>query len=147
MLNSIVLMGRLVADPDLRTTTSNISVASFTLAVERNFADKATGKREADFIDIVAWRSTAEFVNRYFRKGQLVCVQGSLQSRKWQDKDGNNRVNWEVQADNVFFAESKKDSGSSDSGYSAPARREEPSTFSSGNESDYTPIPDDDLPF
>lgn len=147
MLNSIVLMGRLVADPDLRTTTSNISVVSFTLAVERNFADRTTGKREADFIDIVAWRSTAEFVNRYFKKGQLVCVQGSLQSRKWQDKDGNNRVSWEVQADNVYFAEAKRDSLNNDSNYSAPAHHEEPSTFSSGSDSDYTPIPDDDLPF
>ncbi|MBQ4313715.1 MAG: single-stranded DNA-binding protein, partial [Clostridia bacterium] len=99
MLNSIVLMGRLTADPELRTTSSNISVTSFTIAVERNFADRASGERQTDFIDIVAWRSTAEFVSRYFRKGQLVAVQGSLQSRKWQDRDGNNRTSWEVQAD------------------------------------------------
>lgn len=138
MLNTIVLMGRLTSDPDLRTTTSNISVASFTLAVERNFADKSTGNRETDFIDIVAWRSTAEFVNRYFRKGQLVCVQGSLQSRKWQDKDGNNRVSWEVQAENVYFAESKPATHNA-----APTEQTEQATTG-----DYLQIPnDDDLPF
>ncbi|MBQ9993315.1 MAG: single-stranded DNA-binding protein [Clostridia bacterium] len=155
MLNSIVLMGRLTADPELRTTSSNISVTSFTIAVERNFADRASGERQTDFIDIVAWRSTAEFVSRYFRKGQLVAVQGSLQSRKWQDRDGNNRTSWEVQADQVFFAEPKRDSYSGggnsanrfDSYTPPPARQEEPSAYSSGSDSDFTPLPDDDLPF
>ena len=160
MLNSIVLMGRLVADPELRTTSSNISVVSFCIAVERNFADKSTGQRATDFIDIVAWRQTAEFVSRYFRKGQLVAVQGSLQSRKWQDKDGNNRTSWEVQADQVFFAEPKRDSYASEQpanrfdSYTPPPATNaptpvpaEPSTYSSGSDSDFTPLPDTDLPF
>ena len=149
MLNTIVLMGRLVADPELRTTSSGVSVTSFRLAVDRNFARQGEEK-QTDFFDIVAWRSTAEFVSRYMSKGQLVAVQGSMQSRKWQDKDGNNRISWEVQADNVYFAESKRDSGSSGARYDsyAPAPKEEPSTYSSGSESDFTPLPpDNDLPF
>lgn len=152
MLNSIVLMGRLVADPELRTTTSNIAVASFRLAVDRSY-QKQGEEKQTDFIDIVAWRSTAEFVSRYFTKGQLVAVQGSLQSRKWQDKEGNNRISWEVQADQVHFAESKKDS-SSGSGqtsrydsYTPPPAKAEPSAYSNGSEGDFTPVPDDDLPF
>ena len=148
MLNTIVLMGRLVADPELRTTSSGVSVTSFRLAVDRNFARQGEEK-QTDFFDIVAWRNTAEFVSRYMSKGQLVAVQGSMQSRKWQDKDGNNRISWEVQADNVYFAESKRDSagGARYDSY-APAAKEEPSTYSSGSESDFTPLPpDNDLPF
>lgn len=114
MLNCIILMGRLTAAPELRTTQSGVSVCSFCIAVERVFADMQSGQK-ADFIDIVAWRSTAEFVSRYFSKGQLIAVKGSLQSRKWQDKDGNNRISWEVQADSVFFAEGKRDSNGSES--------------------------------
>lgn len=167
MLNCIILMGRLVADPELRTTTSGISVCSFRIAVDRDYADKATGQRQADFIDIVAWRAQAEFVSRYFRKGQLIAVKGSLQSRKWQDRDGNNRVSWEVQADSVFFAEGKKDGGgyrqdddpNRFDSYTPPPERmsnpaasempvsEAPSTFSTGSDSDFTPLPDEDLPF
>ena len=114
MLNCIILMGRLTTVPELRTTTSGISVCSFCIAVNRDFADKATGQRQTDFIDIIAWRTQAEFVSRYFRKGQLIAVKGSLQSRKWQDKDGNNRVSWEVQADSVFFAEGKRTEDAAD---------------------------------
>lgn len=162
MLNCIILMGRLVADPELRSTTSGIQVCSFRIAVDRDFADKATGQRQADFINIVAWRSTAEFVSRYFRKGQMIAVKGSLQSRKWQDKDGNNRVSWEVQADSVFFAEGKRDNGgyrqdddpNRFDSYTPPPERTAPSapadtagTFSSGSDSDFTPLPDEDLPF
>lgn len=149
MLNTIVLMGRLVADPELRTTNSGVSVTSFRIAVDRNFARQGEEK-QTDFFDIVAWRNTAEFVSRYMTRGQLIAVQGSMQSRKWQDKDGNNRISWEVQADNVYFAESKRDSGGSAPRYDsyAPATREEPSTYSSGSEGDFTPLPpDNDLPF
>ena len=105
MLNNITLMGRLTRDPELRHTKSEIPVASFTLACNRDFGNKD----EADFIDIVAWRQTGEFANTYFRKGQLVAVQGRLQSRKWEDKDGNKRTSFEVVADRLHFAEGKKD--------------------------------------
>ena len=113
MLNTIILMGRLVADPELKTTRSGVSTCTVRLAVERNFTRQGEEK-QADFFDVVTWRSTAEFVSRYMTKGQLVAVQGSMQSRKWQDRDGNNRVSWEVQADNVYFAESRRSDASSE---------------------------------
>lgn len=120
MLNKVVLMGRLTRDPELKHTQTNTSVTSFTLAVDRGYA-RPGEEKQTDFIDIVAWRNTAEFVTRYFRKGQLVAVTGRLQVRKWQDNQGNNRTTYEVVADEVFFAESKKDSGAyngnSDNGY------------------------------
>ena len=100
MLNHITLMGRLVRDPELRYTQSQIPVASFTVACDRDF-----GERQTDFIDCVAWRQTAEFVSKYFRKGSMAVVSGRLQSRKWEDRDGNKRVNWEVIADTVYFGE------------------------------------------
>lgn len=106
MLNSITLMGRLTRDPELRHTQSDIPVASFTLACDRDYGKK--DERETDFIDIVAWRHTGEFVNTYFQKGQLVAVQGRLQSRKWEDKEGTKRTSFEVVADRVHFAEGKK---------------------------------------
>ncbi|MDR0293390.1 MAG: single-stranded DNA-binding protein [Oscillospiraceae bacterium] len=108
MLNKIILMGRLTREPELRTTQSGISVTSFTLAVDRDF--QRGEERQTDFIDIVAWRGTADFVHKYFRKGQLVAVAGRLQSRKWEDKEGNKRVSFEVVADEVHFAERKQDS-------------------------------------
>lgn len=111
MLNHIVLMGRLTADPELRRTGSGIAVASFTLAVDRDFTNKESGTKETDFIDIVAWRSTAEFVSKYFAKGRMAVVSGRLQIRRWQDKDGNNRRSAEVVADNVYFGDSKRDNG------------------------------------
>ena len=110
MLNHIVLMGRLTRDPELRRTGSGIAVASFTLAVDRDYAPKDGGARETDFIDIVAWRSTAEFVSKYFSKGRMAVVSGRLQIRPWEDKDGNKRRSAEVVADNVYFGESKRDS-------------------------------------
>ena len=108
MLNSITLMGRLTADPELCSTSSGVSVCSFRIAVDRDFVPQG-GERQTDFIEIVTWRSTADFVSRYFSKGSMIIVQGSLQSRKWQDKYGNNRVSWEVQADRVHFGEAKKE--------------------------------------
>ena len=151
MLNHIVLMGRLTRDPELRRTGSGIAVASFTLAVDRDFGGRDGGEKETDFIDIVAWRSTAEFVSKYFAKGRMAVVSGRLQIRNWQDKDGNKRRSAEVVADNVYFGDSKRDSAapasqntgfdpgfSSGSSYSAPA----PS-------SDFAMLEDDDseLPF
>ena len=144
MLNQIVLMGRLVKDPELRRTGTGIAVASFTLAVDRDFANKETNEKEADFIDIVAWRSTAEFVTRYFSKGRMAVVSGRLQMRKWTDKDGNKRTSAEVVADNVYFGDSKKDSsqgfvGNGGNGGYAPApaeRNPEGFTVLEGDDSD-----------
>ena len=109
MLNHIDLMGRLVRDPELRHTGNGTAVASFTIAVDRDFSDKQTGEKETDFIDIVAWRSTAEFVSKYFTKGRMAVVSGRLQMRKWTDKDGNRRTSAEVIAENAYFADSKKE--------------------------------------
>ena len=135
MLNHIVLMGRLTRDPELRRTGSGIAVASFTLAVDRDFGGRDGGEKETDFIDIVAWRNTAEFVSKYFAKGRMAVVSGRLQIRNWQDKDGNKRRSAEVVADNVYFGDSKRDGaapapqnsgfdsgfGGGYGGYSAPA--------------------------
>ena len=107
-LNRIILMGRLTRDPELRRTQSGISVTSFTLAVDRDFKGQS-GERDTDFIDIVAWRQTAEFVSKYFAKGRMAIVEGRLQIRDWKDKDGNNRRSAEVYADNVYFGDSKRD--------------------------------------
>ena len=103
MLNEIILMGRLTREPELRYTQSQTPVVSFTVACDRDFGEKQT-----DFIDCVAWRNTAEFVHTYFAKGSMAAVSGRLQSRKWEDRDGNKRVNWEVVADNVYFADTKR---------------------------------------
>ena len=113
MLNHITIMGRLTRDPELRTTQSGVSVTSFTVAVDRDFGGRDGGEKQTDFIDCVAWRQTGEFVSKYFHKGSMIVVSGRLQSRKWQDRDGNNRISWEVTADNVYFGESRRDSDSS----------------------------------
>ena len=109
MLNNIVLMGRLTADPILRRTQTGVAVASFTLACERDFAPQGE-TRETDFIDIVVWRYTAEFVEKYFQKGQMAVVTGRLQIRNWEDKEGNKRRSAEILADHVYFGEAKRDS-------------------------------------
>lgn len=109
MLNKIFIMGRLVRDPELRRTQSGTPVASFTLAVDRDFKDKQTGERTTDFIDVVAWRSTGEFVSRYFSKGRMAVVEGRLQFRDWTDKDGNKRRSAEVLASSVYFGDSKRE--------------------------------------
>ena len=125
MLNKIILMGRLTRDPELRHTQTGTAVASFSLAVDRDFKDKATGDRTTDFIDVVAWRQTGEFVSRYFTKGRMAVVEGRLQIRDWTDKDGNKRRSAEVVADNVYFGDSKRDAESAGrataGGYSAPS--------------------------
>ncbi len=110
MLNRIILMGRLTRDPELRRTGSGTAVTSFSLAVDRDFKSQS-GEKETDFIDIVAWRNTAEFVSKYFAKGRMAIVEGRLQIRDWTDKDGNKRRNAEVVADNVYFGDSKKEYG------------------------------------
>ena len=109
MLNKIFLQGRLVADPEMRHTPSGVAVATLRLAVDRDFKDRETGEKKADFINVVAWRATAEFVSRYFTKGRMAIVEGRLQMRDWTDKDGNKRTTAEVVADNVYFGDSKRD--------------------------------------
>ena len=108
MLNNIIIMGRLTRDPELRRTQSGTAVTSFTMAVDRDFKSQS-GEKETDFIDVVAWRSTAEFVAKYFTKGRMAVVEGRLQIRDWTDKDGNKRRNAEVLADNIYFGDAKKD--------------------------------------
>ena len=148
MLNKIILMGRLTRDPELRRTGTGTAVTSFSLAVDRDFKSQS-GEKETDFIDIVAWRSTAEFVSKYFTKGRMAVVEGRLQIRDWTDKDGGKRRSAEVVADNVYFGDSKRDGGDS-SGYSAaPAyKNAAPSNFSASG-SDFAEIGEDDgeLPF
>ncbi len=143
MLNIVVIMGRLTADPELKTTNSGISVTSFSVAVDRNFAKD--GNRETDFINVVAWRFTAEFICKYFRKGQMIAINGSLQQRSYTDKDGNKRTVYEVVADNANFCGSKAESGSG----SAPIRNEPPASYSNADVGDFEEISmgDDDLPF
>ena len=148
MLNHITIMGRLTRDPELRRTDSGIAVASFTVAVDRDFGGRDGGERETDFIDCVAWRNTGEFVSKYFTKGSMAVVSGRLQIRSWTDKDGNKRRTAEVVADNVYFGESKRASEGNAYGgnsYSAPAY----SAPASAPASDFAVLDDDDaqLPF
>ena len=142
-MNNITLMGRLTRDPELRHTPKQVPVASFTLAVDRGFTPKDGGERQTDFIDIIAWRNTAEFVTKYFAKGQMAAVIGRLQIRDWTDKEGNKRRSSEVVAENIYFTESKKskdtNSGNdSDSGYSAPV---------AGSDFAELDMDDEELPF
>ena len=159
MLNHIVIMGRLTREPELRRTGSGIAVASFTVAVDRDFSGRDGGEKETDFIDCVAWRQTGEFVSKYFTKGSMIVVSGRLQIRNWNDKDGNKRRSAEVVADNVYFGESKRsDSGNAYGGntyggnsYSAPASAPSFGGYSApaAPASDFAMLDDDDaqLPF
>ena len=149
MLNHITLMGRLVRDPELRRTGSGVAVASFRIAVDRDYQPKDGGERKADFIDCVAWRQTGEFISKYFAKGRMIVVDGRLEMRDWTDKEGNKRTTAEVIVDNAYFGDSKRDGDNSGSytapaapaygGYSAPA----------APASDFAMLDDDDaqLPF
>ena len=151
MLNKIIIMGRLTRDPELRRTGSGTAVTSFSLAVDRDFKSQ-NGEKETDFIDVVAWRSTAEFVSKYFTKGRMAVVEGRLQIRDWTDRDGGKRRSAEVIAENVYFGDSKRDSagdygsapayGAPASGYAAPAAH-------AGGHSDFAEIGEEDgeLPF
>ena len=132
MLNKIIIMGRLTRDPELRRTGSGTAVTSFSLAVDRDFQSKDTQEKAVDFIDIVAWRNTAEFVSKYFSKGRMAVVSGRLQIRPWEDKDGNKRRSAEVVADNVYFGDSKRDTESS-GGYNAGNSYNAGSSYGSGN--------------
>ena len=121
MLNHIVIMGRLTRDPELRRTGSGIAVASFSVAVDRDFGKNENGEKETDFIDCVAWRNTAEFVSKYATKGRMVAVSGRLQIRSWTDKDGNKRRAAEIVADNVYFGDSRRDSDNGGNAYGGNA--------------------------
>jgi single-strand DNA-binding protein len=146
MLNVVALNGRLTADPELRHTSNDIAVTSFTLAVDRSYV-KAGAERQADFINIVCWRGTAEFACKYFRKGQLVAVEGSIQTRSYTDSQGIKRKAFEVVANNVHFAESRRDSYGGE--YESHQNQQQPAeTVSNGDNGDFVEIDgDDDLPF
>ena len=150
MLNQIIIMGRLTRDPELRRTQSGTAVTSFTLAVDRDFKSQS-GEKETDFIDVVAWRSTAEFAAKYFTKGRMAIVEGRLQIRPWTDKEGNSRRSAEVVADNIYFGDSKRDSAGDMGGYSAPAYTAPAGGYSApvGGPSGFAEIDeeDGDLPF
>lgn len=146
MLNRVILMGRLVADPELKTTPSGISVTSFRIAVERSYA-KAGEERQTDFINIVCWRNTAEFVCKYFPKGSLIALEGQLQTRTYQDKDGTNKYMVEVLADKVSFTGEKQDRQESKL-QSYPKQTGTPVAYSNGSDRAFEEMPiDDDLPF
>ena len=148
-MNSICLMGRLTGDPELKTTQSGVSVTSFSVAVDRAYRSKDQ-ERQTDFINCVAWRQTAEFISRYFRKGQRIALQGSLQSRKYTANDGSQRTVYEVVVDNAFFCESKGGNAAGTPGYDSqvPQYSEPRSAFSTANSGDFEPIcSDEDLPF
>lgn len=153
MLNRCILMGRLTADPELKTTPTGVSVTSFSIAVDRNYV-KQGEERKADFINIVAWRQQAEFICRYFSKGAMIAIEGQLQTRSYQAKDGSNRYVTEVVADNVSFTgERRESSGGYSQQYQQPQQNsytppQQPASYASGAPSDFEELPiDDDLPF
>ena len=148
-MNVICLMGRLTADPELRHTSNQIAVTSFTVAVDRRFVSQGQ-ERQTDFINCVAWRQTAEFITRYFHKGNRIAVNGSLQARPFTDKEGNKRTSYEVVVDNAHFCESKNGGGNAVPGGESqvPAWNEPATAFSTASAGDFEEIAgDDDLPF
>ena len=140
MFNLVVLTGRLTADPELKTTPNGIPVTTFSIAVNRNY--RAGEEQQTDFINIVAWRQRAEFITKYFKKGSMIGIEGSIQTRRYQDKSGNNRTAFEVVVNNAQFVESKRDDAGAHAG-------NEPASFSNADVSDFAEIGgmDDDLPF
>ncbi len=148
MFNKAIVVGRLTADPELKQTPNGVSVTSFSLAVNRAFTPKG-GERQTDFLDIVAWRQTAEFICRYFAKGRAILIEGSIQTRSYVDKNGQNRRAWEIVADSAHFVESKSAASPSTAPVPAEAAATQPApAYSSGNVEDFADIDDDgDLPF
>ena len=143
MLNSVIIMGRLTADPELRTTPSGVSVTRFTVAVDRRFQRQGED-RQTDFIGVVAWRQTADFVTRFFKKGQMIAVQGSLQVSTYEDKNGTKRTNYDVVADNVSFCGSKSESGSN---FSARQESAPAVSYQSADAGSFSVLPDDNQGF
>ena len=145
MLNRIVIMGRLTRDPELRRTQSGTSVTSVRLAGDRDFKSQ-DGTKQADFFDVVAWRQTAEFVSKYFTKGRMAIVEGRLQSRDWQDKDGNKRTSIEIVADNFYFGDSRRDGQGGD--YAAPAYASPAESYAAPADGGFAELEEDgELPF
>ena len=150
-MNVICLMGRLVADPELKSTQNGVAVTSFCIAVDRSYQPKGQ-ERQSDFINCVAWRNTAEFITRFFRKGQRIALNGSLQSRNYTDRDGNKRTAYEVVIDNASFVDPKSSNTDAAPRYEAPAAQQQYAqpqpAFSNGNDADFEEIlGDDQLPF
>lgn len=143
MINMVALMGRLTYEPELRTTPSGVSVLRFQIACDRNYQSQGQ-ERQADFIDCIAWRQRAEFISRYFHKGSMIAIEGTIQTSNYTDKDGNNRKQVEVVANNVSFCGSKAESGTTNNAFSQPAP-----SYASADNSDFEEIvdDDDDLPF
>ena len=148
MLNTAIIMGRLTADPELRTTNTGIAVTTFTVAVDRRY-QKAGEEKQTDFINVVAWRQTAEFVSRYFQKGSMIAVRGSIQTRRYEANNGNKRTAVEIVADEVSFCGSKAETGTgSRQVMEQPARTQPAASFATGSADDFEEIPvSDDLPF
>lgn len=147
MINNVVLMGRLTAVPELRTTQSGISMIKFGVAVERRY-NKQGEERQTDFIDCVAWRQNAEFISKYFNKGSMIALVGSIQTRSYEDKNGNKRKAVEVQVENVSFCGSKSESGTGGNNPNLDILKDKVEQFNAPQtDSGYTDIPDDDLPF
>ena len=144
MLNCCVIMGRLIADPELRTTASGLSVTSFCVAVDRSYA-KPGEEKQTDFINVVAWRQTADFVSKYFRKGSMIAVQGSLQTGSYEDKNGVKRTSYDVIVDRASFCGSKAESGTA--GVPADNAAHQGSAYSTSTPDDFSTVVDDDLPF
>ena len=143
MLNTAIIMGRLTADPELRKTTSGLSVTSFTVAVDRNY--KSGDERQTDFINVTAWRGTADFVSTYFKKGQMIAVQGSIQTRNYEDKNGNKRTAVEIVAENVSFCGSKNEGGNT---YGAVRQDSAPAvSYQSADAGSFSVLPDDNSGF
>lgn len=151
MLNHIDLMGRLVRDPELRRTQSGVPVCTITLACDRDFADKATGQKECDFVDVVTWNHNAEFVSKYFSKGRMAVVSGRLQTRKWTDNNGQKRTNAEIVADNIYFGDSNRSDNNQQTGqsYAAPTAPSGPAPAGDPVKADFSMLEEDDseLPF
>lgn len=146
MLNSVIMMGRLTGDPELRQTPAGVNVSSFTIAVERSFAKQGT-ERQTDFFDVVAWRGQADFVSRFFHKGQMIAVQGRMETRTYDDRNGVRRKAYTIVADSLHFADSKRDSNAPAPAYDNDSQI--PAAFDNASENDFREIEavDDDLPF
>ena len=142
-LNKIVIMGRLTREPELRRTQNDTAVVTITVAVDRDFQPKDGSEKATDFIDVVFWRQKAEFLAKHFHKGSMICVEGSLQSRRWTDRDGNNRISWEVEGREMYFCGEKKKDGAPEAEYGEPEH-----TAPAFDERDFAEIEEDgDLPF
>ena len=149
-LNKVVLAGRITADPELKQTTTGVSVLSFTLAVNRRFSKNEQGEQQTDFISMVAWRQTAEFISKYFRKGSAICVTGSIQTRNWQDQQGQRRYATEVVVDEAMFVDSRSESGNAQGNSYMPDAYNAAPAYSSnaGSAPNFEELnTDDDLPF